>query len=125
MRLNLIKISFFPQPWWLTVTQVPCILTISPPFPQQCKPSYSAGSWSKRIKIYLKLSFALINGYFFPFFLFILLRFKSHQTLYVSASLAHSLILCYHIQYVYEICLALFYVSSTLRDDSMQHYIER
>ena len=27
------------------------------------------------------------------------------------------LLLCYHIQYVYEICLAIVNVSSTLRDD--------
>ena len=107
--------------------QVPHILTVSPPFPQQGKPSYSTASWSKRKKyIYSKASFAVINGYFLPSFLFILLRFKSHQALYISVSLAHSFkILYYHIQYVYEICLAIFNVSITLSDDSMQHYFER
>ena len=33
--------------------------------------------------------------------------------------------LWYHIQYVYEIRLAMFNVSSTLRDGSIQHYFER
>ena len=74
------KISFLPQPWWPTVMEVSYISTISPPFPQQCKPSYSTASWSKRKEIYLKTPFALING-FISFFLFILLQFNSHQTL--------------------------------------------
>ena len=70
-------------------------------------------------------SFCCSNKWlFFPSFLFIWLRFKSHQTLYISVGLAH-LILCYPIQYVYEICLATFNVSSTLRDGAMQHYFER
>ena len=41
-------------------------------------------------KKYSKASFVSINGYYFPSFMFILLRFKSHQTLYISVSLAQS-----------------------------------
>ena len=106
--------------------EVPHILTISLPFLQQGKPSYSTASWSKRKKyIYSKASFALINGYFFPSFLVILLRFKSHQILYISVSLAHSFNTLLSHSDVYEICLAIFNVllwviilcNTTLRDD--------
>ena len=102
--------------------QVPHILTISPPFLQQGKPSYSTASWSKRKKyIYSKASFALINGYFFPSFLFILLRFKNHQILCVSVSLAHS----FNTLLSHSVCFAIFNVllwviilcNTTLRDD--------
>ena len=87
--------------------QVPHILTISPPFLQQGKPSYSTASWSKRKKyIYSKASFALINGYFFPSFLFILLRFKNHQILCISVSLAHS----FNTLLSHSVCFAIFNV---------------
>ena len=69
--------------------QVLCILTISPLFPQQCKSSYSTARWlksRKNIKSFLRSN----EWLFFQSFLFILLRFKSHQTLYVSATLAGS-----------------------------------
>ena len=83
------RISFLCQPWWPAVMQVPYILTISPLFPQQSKPSYSTASWSNRKKIFK--SFCCSNKWLiFPSFLFILLQFKSHQTLYISVVLAHS-----------------------------------
>ena len=56
-------------------------------------------------------------------FCFYLLQFNSHQTLICLLVQLIVLILCYHIlQYVYEICLAIFSMSITLRDDSIQHY---
>ena len=109
------------------------ILTISPPFPQQSKTSYSTASWWERKQKYWKASFTLINRYCLQSFLFILLRFKSHQTLYVFVSLAHSFntllsysiwYYCQYIQYIFN-CLVIFNVSSTFRDDTMQHYFER
>ena len=56
--------------------------------------------------------------------MFIFLRFKRHQTLYISVSLAQSDIFAIIFD-VSEICLVIFNVSSTLRDDTMQHYFER
>ena len=65
------KISFLPQPWWPTVMQVPYILSISPPFPQQRRPSYSTASWSIRKKIFKSflcsnkwLLFSILHVYF-------------------------------------------------------------
>ena len=74
--------------------QVPYILTIS--LRLLVSPSLNKANLptalqaGKRGKKYSIVSFALINGYFFLFFLFILFRFKNHQTRYISVSSAHS-----------------------------------
>ena len=122
--VNKCKISFLPQPWWPTITQVPYMLTSSPPLPPTKQTFLQHCKLVKKEKKYSKASFAPINGYYFPSFMFIFLRFKRHQTLYISVSLAQSDIFAIIFD-VSEICLVIFNVSSTLRDDTMQHYFER
>ena len=71
--------------------QGPYILTISHSFPQQGKPSYCTLQASRKEKKIIFKSFLHANkGLFFPSFLFILLRFKSYQILYISVSLTVS-----------------------------------
>ena len=102
------KISFLPQPSWPTVTQVPYILIIRPTFlnkPNLCTALQACQEGKKIIKILLRSN----KWLFLPSFLFILLWFKSHQTsqikfIYLLVQLI-VLILCYDIQYVYEIVL--------------------
>ena len=77
------NISFLLQPWWSTNIKVNYILTISPPFPQKSKRSYSTASRSKRKKKYSKAFFTLINGYLFTSLLFTLCYLKVINTLYI------------------------------------------
>ena len=112
------KISILPQPWWPTVMQVRYILTISPPFLSKAnlRTALQAGQKGKKIKA----SFSLRNGYFLPSFHFILLWFKSHQTLFIFVSLAHNFNTLLSYSKCLWNCLAMVNVSSTLRDDTLQ-----
>ena len=106
--------------------QLPYILTINPPSLNKANIPIALQAGQKgKIYIYIFKSFLRSNKWlFFPSFLFILLRFKSHQTLYISVSLAHS----FNTLLSYSVCLwnlSCHIQCITLSDDSMQHYFER